>query len=137
VLDTTDPAAIAQLESVLKLETKNIQALNNLAWAYLQTKDNRALSTAEQAYNLAGENPMVIDTLGWVLLSQSQTERALPLLQKAAALAPDVGDIRYHLAYGYFKVGNKASARKELEQVLAKGEPFGDSGAARTLLQQL
>jgi len=131
------PAAIPLLQGVLQREPANVGALNNLSWAYLQVKDGRALATAEQAYKLAGDNPGVIDTLGWTLLDQSQVARALPLLQKAASLAPDAGDIHYHLAMGYVKVGDKNQARKELEQLLAKKQPFAQSGAARTLLQQL
>lgn len=131
------PDAIAQLQSALKLEPSNAGALNNLAWAYLQTKDGRALETAERAYRLDERNPLTADTLGWTLLDRGEVARAVPLLQKAATLAPEVGDIRYHLALAYFKHGNKADARKELEQLFAKKLPSTQSGAAHDLLQQL
>lgn len=131
------PEAITLLESVLKLEPSNVGALNNLAWAYLQTRDGRALQTAERAYKLDEANAQAADTLGWTLLELGQVERAVPLLRKAATLAPDIGDIRYHLAVAYFKHGNKIDARKELEQLIAKKQPFTQSGAAQDLLQQL
>ena len=131
------PEAASLLESVLKLEPSNVGALNNLAWAYLQSKDGRALKTAERAYQLDEGNAQTADTLGWTLLELGQVERAVPLLRKAATLAPEVGDIRYHLAVAYFKHGNKTDARKELELLIAKKQPFTYSGAAQDLLQQL
>lgn len=131
------PEAVDLLQSVLTLEPSNVGALNNLAWAYLQIGDGRALQTAEHAYRLDGGNPQTADTLGWALLELGQVGRALPLLQKAVSLAPDVGDIRYHLAVAYFKQGDKVGARKELEQLIAKKQPFTQSVAAQGLLKQL
>jgi putative PEP-CTERM system TPR-repeat lipoprotein len=129
--------AIPQLQAILKQNGKNIVALNNLAWAYQQDKDARAGETAEQAYLLAPGNPAVLDTLGWILIEQGNTARGLPLVQKALALAPADPGIRFHLAVGLNKSGDKASARKELEQVLAKRSNFDQIEAARALLKQL
>jgi Tfp pilus assembly protein PilF len=78
-----------------------------------------------------------MDTLGWILVEQGNTARGLPLLQSASTLAPEVADIRYHLALGLVKSGDKAKARKELEQLLATGKTFPDIEAARALLNQL
>ena len=129
--------AIAQLEVISKKEPNNVAALNNLAWAYQQDKDARALPTAERAFQMAGENPAVLDTLGWILVEQGDTKRGVPLLQKAVSAAPASSDIRYHLAYGLNKSGDKATARKELEQSLAGGKPFPQAEEARALLKQL
>jgi putative PEP-CTERM system TPR-repeat lipoprotein len=129
--------AIAQLESMLKQRPDNAAALNNLAWAYQQVKDPRAVPTAEQALKLAGDNPNVIDTLGWMLLEQGNTARALPLLQKASSMAPDVTEIRYHYAVGLQKSGDKQGARKELNALLASSKPFAEQEQARALLNTL
>ena len=112
--------AIALLQTVLKSQPNNAMALNNLAWAYQQEKDPRALATAEQALKLTGDNPSVMDTLGWLLVEQGNTQRGLPLLQKAVALAPQASDIRYHLAVGLSRSGDKSGARKELDKLLAE-----------------
>ena len=64
-------------------------------------------------------------------------EQALTLLDKAAALAPKANDIRYHLAAGLHKAGDKARARKELDKALADGKPFAQVEEARALLKQL
>ena len=130
-------SAIAGLESLLKTTPNNVPALNNLAWAYQQEKDARALATAEQALKLAPDNPAVLDTVAWILIEQGNFKRALPMLEQALSRAPAANDIRYHLAYGLHKAGDKAKARKELEQALASGKEFSNIDEARALLKQL
>jgi len=129
--------ASAQFQSILKIAPDNPAALNNLAWAYQQLKDARALETAEAAYRLSGDNPSIMDTLGAILTEHGDTKRALPLLQKGLALAPDNLDLRLHLAEALAKSGDKAGARKELEQFLAKGQDAPGAEQARALLKQL
>src|SRR5206468_12674672 len=107
----------------------------SLAWAYPQEQDPRALATAEQALKLAADNPAVIDTVGWMLVEQGNTARGLPLLQKASGMAPDAPDIRYHLAVGLNKSGDKQGARKELDKLLAQNKPFPQIEEARALLK--
>lgn len=117
-------AAIGLFESIVRIDPKNAVALNNLAWAYQQEKDERALATAEQAYRLAGTSPAILDTLGWILSEQGDTGRALPLLRKANTLAPDTPDIGYHLGLTLMKAGNIIAARRQFEQLLASGKDF-------------
>ncbi len=131
------PAAIEQLEAVLKQTPGNPGALNNLAWAYFQNKDGRALATAELALKAAPDNPGVLDTLGWLLVEQGDTARGLPLLRRAAEAAAQATEIRFHLASGLMRAGEKAAARKEFEQLLAGGKNFPQAEQARALLKQL
>jgi putative PEP-CTERM system TPR-repeat lipoprotein len=130
------PAA-ALLEAIVKRAPGNGVALNNLAYAYQELKDPRALATAEQAFKVAGDNASVMDTLGWMLVEQGNTQRGLPLLQKAAAGAPTLPEVRYHLAVALNKSGDKAGARKELEALLAQNKSFAQLEEARSLLKTL
>jgi putative PEP-CTERM system TPR-repeat lipoprotein len=129
--------AAAQLESALKLQPANVAALNNLALAYQMAKDPRAQHVAEQAYALAKEIPTVMDTLGWILVDQGDAARGLAILQQASARATQAPDIRYHMAMGLFKTGNKDAARKELELLAAGDMRFAQADEARALLKQL
>ena len=129
--------AIGSLEAITKVNPNNAVALNNLAWAYQQENDARALATAEQAFKLAGQNPAVMDTLGWILVQKGETPRGTDLLRKAVAAAPDAADVRYHLAAALAKAGDKAGARKELEKTLASGKPFASIDDAKALMRQL
>ncbi|MDP1898181.1 MAG: PEP-CTERM system TPR-repeat protein PrsT, partial [Sulfurimicrobium sp.] len=104
---------------------------------YQQEKDPRALEHAEKANQLAPDNPAILDTLGWMLVEKGDITRGLPLLQKASNLAPDAAEIRYHFVQGLVKSGDKIKARKELEQLLAKGKPFPGIEDAKALLKQL
>jgi putative PEP-CTERM system TPR-repeat lipoprotein len=131
------PIAIEQFEAILKSNPKNAVAYNNLAQAYSQMKDKRALAAAEQADKLVPGHPAIMDTLGWILVEQGEVARGLPLLQKAAAAAAGNGEIRYHYAAALSKSGDKAGARKELEQLLAAGKTFPQADEARALLKQL
>jgi putative PEP-CTERM system TPR-repeat lipoprotein len=130
------PAA-TQYEEMLKRQPDNPALLNNLAWAYQQGKDPRALATAERAAKLAPDNPAVLDTLGWLLAEQGDTGRALPLLKKAVGAAPEARDTRYHLAAALYKSGDKSSARKELEKLLVDNKPFAAAEDAKALMKLL
>ncbi|MEO7559118.1 MAG: tetratricopeptide repeat protein, partial [Nitrosospira sp.] len=70
-------------------------------------------------------------------VEQGNVTRGLPLLQKATSLAPDMAEIRYHFVLGLVKAGDKAKARKELEQLLATGKNFPHIDEAKTLLKQM
>jgi Tfp pilus assembly protein PilF len=45
--------------------------------------------------------------------------------------------VRYHLAVGLSKSGDKAGARKELDKLLADDKSFAQADEARALLKNL
>jgi len=140
---STKPA-IAIFERVLQTVPTNALVLNNLAYAYQQEKDGRALATAEKALQFAPENPAILDTLGWILVEQGNAERGVTMLQKAvsglpkdAESTPVATQIYLHLARGLIKTGNKAGARKELEKVVGSGKKSPELDDAKALLKTL
>ena len=133
-----DPrGAIPHFEAVLKYDPGNLAALNDLAWSYQRAGDPRALATAQRAYRLAPANPSIIDTLGWIYLEGGQLPQALPLLKRAAALAPRAAEIRFHYAQALVRSGDKKGARHELEKALALPQPFARRNEAQALLGTL
>jgi putative PEP-CTERM system TPR-repeat lipoprotein len=134
--DKEQKLAAAQFEAILKQQPDNVIALNNLALAYQQAQDVRAAEVAGLAYKLANDEPVVMDTFGWILVEQGDTARGVPILKRASAKAPQARDIRYHLAMGLFKTGDKAAARKELEVLMAGNMKFAQAEEARALLKQ-
>jgi putative PEP-CTERM system TPR-repeat lipoprotein len=130
-------AAAAQLELTVKQQPNNIVALNNLALAYQQLQDVRAQQVAERAYTLANDQPVIMDTLGWILIERGDTARGLAILRKASAQAPQARDIRYHVAMGLYKTGDKAAARKELELLASGNMRFAQADEVRALLKQV
>lgn len=128
-------AAARELEVLVAADGRNVIALNDLAWAYQQRQDGRALDLAERAYRLAPANPAVADTLGWILHSRGQSGRALSLLKQAVAQAPTSDDIRYHLVQTLASSGDRAGLRQQAELLLASRN-FAQRDAVRALLAQ-
>ena len=125
--------AIAQYEVALKAAPQNITVLNNLAYAYQLDKNPRALEMAENALKIEPNNPRVMDTLGWILVEKGNDARGLGLLQKAIALLPGNEEVRFHLAVGLSKSGDKAGAKKELDTLIASKTFKGVEEAKRVL----
>ena len=129
--------AITHLELVLKYAPDNLAALNDLAWSYQRIGEQKGLALAQRAHALAPDNPAVMDTLGWIYLEQGELTRAQPLLHKAAALAPNAAEIRYHYGMLLVKTGDKRGARRELEHALASTAHFARRAEAKALLSKL
>lgn len=130
-------AALAEYELVLESAADNVIALNNLAWLYIARNPRKSLEYAERAAQLAPQQAEILDTLGWVLVRNRQAERALEPLRKAAAQAPHLPSIRYHLALAYRDLGETDKARAELSGLLASGQAFPEREQAANLLKQL
>lgn len=113
--------ARANYEKLLDSMPDNTLVLNNLAWLYYEIGDERAISMARKAYNLAPENAAIVDTYGWIMLKAGNHEESLPILEKAHQLQPDSEEIALHLAEAYRAVGKNAEAQRILEK-------FGEQG---------
>jgi len=132
-----DPA-IAAYEQVLASSSGDAGALNNLAWLY-QQKGNlkRARELAERALVVSPQSGTVEDTLGWILLAQGETDKAVAHLIAANDKAHDVPTVQYHLAVALQRVGRTVDARTMLEGLLGSGASFADKPAAEKLLAEL
>jgi len=60
--------------------------------------NTNAAIDAKRVYAVGRENAAVLDTYGWILLERRQDELAIENLSRAADLAPQAPEIRYHLA---------------------------------------
>ncbi|MFV2045202.1 MAG: XrtA/PEP-CTERM system TPR-repeat protein PrsT [Anaerolineales bacterium] len=122
---------------VVELAPDNALAYNNLAWLLREEDPAKALEYAERALELVPGDPLVMDTLGELLLDQGQSERPLRLFRHASEKAPSNLDIRYHLAQALVRNGDKAEAHQILEEVLEEQKPFANKQAAEALLKSL
>lgn len=109
--------AKAGYRKVLELEPENATALNNLAWMLTEEGDPKGLEYAEQAHRLAPFSPGVLDTLGVAVTKSGDAKRGVTLLRMASTLGPGQPDIRLHLAKALVASGDKAAARKELDEL--------------------
>lgn len=129
--------AAQQYQALVEQFPDDVLALNNLAFAYQQMKDPRAITVAERAYKLAPDKPDVADTLGWAQVELGDAKRGLTLLQAAHAKVPEQGSIHYHYAVALYKTGDKTRARAELERLSALNVKFPEADAAQALLKQI
>lgn len=127
----------AAYRAVLELDPDNAVALNNLAWILGEQGRPEARELAERAYRAAPINPSVVDTLGWILARQGDTQRSIELLRQATYLQPAEGRIRIHLAQALAKAGDKTGARRELEAVSGRDSRPAVKAEAEKLLREL
>lgn len=124
----------------LELLTKrpdDIVVLNNLAWISHRLGRGDALRHAERAYELAPDNPAVMDTLGWLLVGTGEVRRGLSLLEEAVVKAPHLAEIRYHLGVALHRIGQDGRAASELKQALDMDDTFPEADEARRLLKKI
>ncbi len=116
---------------VIKMNKRDVQALNNLAYLYVDDANdpNLAYPLALQAYKLQPD-ANVLDTYGWVLAQKSAREsdpakkadllkQAYIALQKSTGMAEHGITNRYHLGWVYEQMGDKKKALELYQQVQA------------------
>jgi len=115
--------AIAAFQEVLRRDPGNLKAQNNLGLSF---EAKNEVDAAIEAYRTAvtideklpqpSEQPYL--NLGALLAKSGQAENALPLLTRAAAIAPASGKVRYQLAKSYFDLNRFEDARREAEKAV-------------------
>ena len=111
--------------------------MNNLAWLLNEQRKPEARDLAERAYALAPLNANVVDTLGTIAMTQGDSARAVSLMRQATSLSPRDSRLRINLARALAKTGDKAAARRELEQVVAADARAPVKAEAQQLLREL
>lgn len=129
--------AAKRYRALLEAQPNDPAVLNNLAWVAGQLKDPKAIEYAEKANKLAPNQPALMDTLGVLLVDKGDSARGLELLKKALELAPQATQIRFNYAKALIKAGQKAEARKELDQLVKLGDQFPAQAEVAELLKAL
>lgn len=125
-------AAIDDYIAVLKTSPRQTDALNNLAFLLQDREPDRALKYAQQAYEVATDNPNVQDTYGWLLARHKRDfARALPLLKSAAERVPGEFGYRVHYIEALILAGQRNEARKELQTLLTQKSPVAQRESER------
>lgn len=130
-------AAVQEYLALLKTAPGDFRVLNNLAWTLNELKDARATQYAQQAFRIAPNNPVVLDTLGWILASQGKVQEGLGMLVKAVTLAPENPGMRFRLAQAFVQSGDLGRARTELKYLVEKGGRFPQADQAQALLRKI
>lgn len=127
--------AIEQFRKLVALDSKDVAALNGLA--YLLAGNNHAdeaLGYAQKAKELAPDNPAVDDTLGWVYYQQGLYQVAVDQFVAAtgeSAAGSGMAVRKYHLAMAYLKAGDRDRGRQTLDAALKIDPKLPEAQAAR------
>lgn len=109
------------LRTILAAEPDNAQALNALGYTLADRTDRHAeaLQYTRRALELRPDDAAVIDSMGWVHYRLGNHDRALEYLQRAFSILKDP-EIAAHLGEVLWVTGNKAEAKRVLDQGLAE-----------------
>ncbi|MFK8050095.1 MAG: XrtA/PEP-CTERM system TPR-repeat protein PrsT [Halioglobus sp.] len=107
------------LQELLSQEPANPQYLNNLANVLFILGEDGALELAQRAQTADPSDPMINDTLGWLLVNEGKPQEALKYLREATTRSANNSELRYHLAVALEKLGRGIEARKELDAALS------------------
>lgn len=132
--------AVALFRKILAIDPNDALALNNLATLLAETPNERAeaLDQIKRAIEIAGRQPMLLDTQGTILLKTGDAENAIACLEEATA--GGAADARYylHLAAAYHLAQRKEDARHTLAESRALGlERFVLTSDDRKMLAEL
>jgi cellulose synthase operon protein C len=113
--------------------------INNLAYLLAEVKGDQ--TSAERALALAAplavsSNPGYLDSLGWIHYRLGQYDKALPLLEKAVALAPPSPLLQMHLGKTLVKTGNTSRGKELLQRAIDSKAPLPRLEEARAMLAQ-
>jgi tetratricopeptide (TPR) repeat protein len=105
-------------QSVIKLDKKNLMALNNLATllSELPGRSEEALELADRAIELAGEQAALLDTKGMILVYGGKSKQAVPFLETAAFSRGADPRFHFHLAVAHVRNGDLDKARDSLQE---------------------
>lgn len=112
-------AVIARYRAVLDVDSSNVIALNNLAYALADDNLDDALKYAQRAAELAPDAPFVQDTLGWIFYRKGLYTSAVGYL-KAAIAKESTPKRQFHLGMSYLKAGEQANGKRIVEEALLK-----------------
>ncbi|MGM0613954.1 MAG: tetratricopeptide repeat protein [Pseudomonadota bacterium] len=111
----------ADLKRLLANEPDNANALNALGYTLadenLDGRLDEAQRLIERAYELAPDDPAVLDSMGWVYYRQGEPQRALDWLERAFAAMPEQ-EIAAHLAEVLHELGRSEEARELIDNLM-------------------
>jgi tetratricopeptide (TPR) repeat protein len=121
--------AISTYEKALENVPDSWAAANNLAFVISENHDSdekldEALKYAELALEKRPEEPVVLDTVGWIYYQKGDFARAGGYLEKALEKDGDNPIFNYHYGMILANTGRPLEAVARLESALATGKDF-------------
>ena len=107
------------LRRVIAMQPTHAHAYNALGYSLADRNERlaEARTLIETAHKLAPEDSYILDSLGWVMFRQGQTQEALGYLRRAYEARPDA-EIAAHLGEVLWVLGRQAEAQKVWAEAL-------------------
>jgi tetratricopeptide (TPR) repeat protein len=133
--------AVSLYEDLLNRNPGLDVVANNMAEiiADFQFDNPQALERARRvAERFQGSNnPLFLDTLGWIYVRQGSLNPAIATLEKAVSSGEVPAQVHYHYGVALAKLGRKDQAKVQLELATKGGRNYPGIEEARKLLQTL
>ncbi|MGD9858293.1 MAG: tetratricopeptide repeat protein, partial [Planctomycetaceae bacterium] len=115
--------AVQIYEAILKVNDRDLVALNNLAWmlAFQPGREAQALTLINRAIELAGPAPAFRDTRASISLRLNKPQQAVDDLVEAIDQAGDDPELWFHLSQAYLQTGDREQAREAFRNAEGKG----------------
>jgi tetratricopeptide (TPR) repeat protein len=115
-------SSVDMFRKILEANPRYVPALNNLAMVLGDVPAERpeALRLIDQAIEIAGKDPSLLDTKGAILLYGGNSKQAIPLLESSIRLPGADPRHYFHLALAYQDLGRTAEAKVQLETALER-----------------
>ncbi|MCG8343018.1 MAG: tetratricopeptide repeat protein [Chlorobiales bacterium] len=110
--------SIGAYRDVLGIDPENALALNNLAYLYAERGENleEAMKYAKQAVDAEPDNPVFLDTLGWLYYKFGEYRKAREIIEKALSMEPDEPEIYKHLVEIYRALGESDKVKEYIDK---------------------
>jgi predicted Zn-dependent protease len=130
LLDTHDAdAAVAEFQKELQRDPKNLNALLEIAAVRYQVDSQDGLKYAEQAVELAPQQPFAHYLLGLLLLDTGNVPRAIAELEQSRQRLPREAGVYFALGNAYAKAGRREEAARARATFTRLKQQSADSSA--------
>jgi tetratricopeptide (TPR) repeat protein len=131
--------AIGAYQTALKVNSKNVRALINLAQLYaVRLQDTpKAIELAKAAYKLAPDDSGITHTLGRLAYQTGDYKWAQSLLQATASKQPNDPEVLFDFAEASYSVGQVPDAEAAMRSALQAGAPFSRADEAKRFLDMV
>ncbi len=140
--------ALVQYEVIIASKKKalkrvELHAHNNLAMIYMaKNEGEKAIDHAQRAFDMAPNNPAVVDTFAQILINQGQPEKAVNHFNQALALLPSNDRRNRSLftlgkARALIETGQNEQARNILGRLIKDDPDFSQIDEVKELLSEI
>lgn len=135
-----DQQALEMYNQLQQRQPQSVAVKNNLAVILIDkfpTEDNLRRAQTLTAEFANSDNPIFLDTAGWLQYRMKNYPQAIALLENAVRKSNGIPELRYHLGMAYLKGGKADKAKEELSKALSTSVRFFGREEAETTLSAL